>query len=1623
MDERTTGENLNEWRISPKPTKWALGVVVWIGERTVWVIDNDQSSQNHNNDKNNKNLIQYDFPFVSGVSHLRTTGQGYIQEQLWDTAVKARIYCIRHGMSVQEKEGKKLQTADTPLCEDAKKQYKENAEKLKRFWVKSENTYLLYCEETDDEKIVVRIAESAGLIAEGIWIPPERIIKTMSWLDTTDKDDDVVNRRISITKSISIDFAVQLLAKIWGNTVWDINIICIIHKSNIEGIQEGIFQNKEDRESHLPKMDEIETGEITCIDVDRAWRPLNYKRRLDILRFDEGNYESILNVLKWEEELQNIFHLFKTWKIQIWELQNYVNGYFQWNPECFSRFLNDKNSSRDMRVFCLANLIKSKKPKDKESIQTYIHQFRSLKSSLPLEILRIFIKDLEISEISKEAFLVSLFYANSAQKSEIYTLCKDNPIKDILTKIENIIPILKKSNERSLSIFTNSLDTIIQKQEWLISRWLFTFQRKSEKELEKLREEKQWRLSKKDEYNKISIKMESILSSDSFVHVLFGNVGNGKSTELAKMKFEIDNNPNYISLFYTAKTHNRVNITEEIRGNIDSLQTYFPEKKIVVFFDGIDELNRNIREDILAGLKELHSIWVKIILGSRPLWFDKYENVDIQTVHFGKIEINEREKFLRSRLENLGIWAEMMEKKLQEIEVFLEKPTLSEDIKETPLILYFLTELCVNGELGTIKNRTDLYERMIEKILTKHQGRKTSEDEESNPPLGKLHLKSLKQTLSFCAYLMHKKRDKERKDETVLKREDVKIYLKKFIMLNTEIEPDEEELEKLVDKIFLLYQLEWGEYQFILKSFEEYFLARYIWTQSEMSTDKNNPEATEWESIIYQMRDGNFEKWNNWRNFRPVVLFYSEMLANTWDIYGLERLLGEEGLLKNDDMFGEGFFIGLEILYKLPEELRISDIYNKYEQLVKNWSIEDTIKKIDLIKRFSGTIGYKDSIITDKVIELISKLWIEKTHDLFKGIASPKIINDCICQLYISSMNEDSIWLMRICIFLIESWTNDGILAAIDWTRIMVEKKMYWESCETYKSLISSWKKDGILAAIDWIRILVKKFTSYGISEIYGSLLASWEKDSITAAIEGAHIMVGKEEYIYSSNVHRYLAISWDKVAITAAIAWTQMHIKKNMGHMNWKVYEALAISWDRAAIITAIEWAQVLIELEQYTSAWNVYLALLQSWDKNAIQAAIEWARIMLEKKMYRESWKIYKYLLEYWIETGIAIAIELSSFKKGNKKNDIFFFLYKSLLKTGNKKAMQVVIEWAQELSERELYYEVYGIYKALARSWKKKAIQAAIEWAQELTERELYSEVSGIYKALARSWKKKAIQAAIEWAQELTERELYSEVSGIYKTLARSWKKKAIQAAIEWAKILTEKGQINMARIIYEALVQYWDKEAIQLIVKLALVYIEKREYIWAEFIFATLLETWIEEIVQVAIEWVKLIEENWIHDNSWMIYYLLLKSWKEEGIRIAIEWLLILEKRGENKKINWLCYYYLIKSWKEEGIRIAIRWFQNLENMNDFGYARTICHSLASSWNKEWIQWAILYTQRIMEEFHDYFEVWQSYRYLLNTWSKEAIVAVLDWTQIFINKWEYFQAWKNYAEIYSISKRII
>lgn len=104
-------------------------------------------------------------------------------------------------------------------------------------------------------------------------------------------------------------------------------------------------------------------------------------------------------------------------------------------------------------------------------------------------------------------------------------------------------------------------------------------------------------------------------------------------------------------------------------------------------------------------------------------------------------------------------------------------------------------------------------------------------------------------------------------------------------------------------------------------------------------------------------------------------MFYGEILANNENIDSLNQFLGKNGLPKNDDIFGENFFMGLEMLYKLPEGIRnhkrIQMILKKYEAKVGSWDVDEILKRFENIETF---IKNTDRIDTKMSHQIISKL-------------------------------------------------------------------------------------------------------------------------------------------------------------------------------------------------------------------------------------------------------------------------------------------------------------------------------------------------------------------------------------------------------------------------------------------------------------------------------------------------------------------------------------------------------------------------------------------------------------------------------------------------------------------------
>jgi len=100
--------------------------------------------------------------------------------------------------------------------------------------------------------------------------------------------------------------------------------------------------------------------------------------------------------------------------------------------------------------------------------------------------------------------------------------------------------------------------------------------------------------------------------------------------------------------------------------------------------------------------------------------------------------------------------------------------------------------------------------------------------------------------------------------------------------------------------------------------------------------------------------------------------------ATEQDSESLARLivfLGEEGILKNDDIFGEGFFMGLEVMYTIAEEIgelyNLQKIFQIYKNISEKWNKKDIDRYYKYIKAFVSNIRWRDNFITDRVVNLL----------------------------------------------------------------------------------------------------------------------------------------------------------------------------------------------------------------------------------------------------------------------------------------------------------------------------------------------------------------------------------------------------------------------------------------------------------------------------------------------------------------------------------------------------------------------------------------------------------------------------------------------------------------------------
>ncbi|MDP2104260.1 MAG: hypothetical protein Q8K26_05050, partial [Candidatus Gracilibacteria bacterium] len=397
--------------------------------------------------------------------------------------------------------------------------------------------------------------------------------------------------------------------------------------------------------------------------------------------------------------------------------------------------------------------------------------------------------------------------------------------------------------------------------------------------------------SQEEKYNKRYIPLDQLFDINLPTQegkigrkfVLPAHVGNGKSFVMAEVVRKLVRDVNKKIIFFEGKDFSEKNYSRKESDSKEKpsrkeMEDIFKEAEkngTIICIDAIDEISHDEYKTFIK--EQLKNPAISCFITARKTEYTD-ENPEFITLHLDPIDM---EEFLRSRFPQ-------NETKMQEVHTRLKSMNLYAEIQGNPLLLSFAYILASLGEtkkeeykdfgiksLEYIQSKADLYESMSRMILVKHNELKLID-------LGEEEIASAMEKLGKSAY---------------------DLFTGKSLKIS----------DKYLQKLSILKKSDKGGYDFIHNSFYEFFLARHF-----ASLSNGNEE-------IYKVRNENEQDWNKWREFKLVVLFYGEELARKEKWEDLENLLN--GLLENDDMFGEGFFMGLEILYKLEGNKEIKEKY------------------------------------------------------------------------------------------------------------------------------------------------------------------------------------------------------------------------------------------------------------------------------------------------------------------------------------------------------------------------------------------------------------------------------------------------------------------------------------------------------------------------------------------------------------------------------------------------------------------------------------------------------------------------------------------------------------------------
>lgn len=702
-----------------------------------------------------------------------------IEKELWNNMVKSRITYLRHfpydetrkevkeynilleklrNKTIEESEKTRINElssiVDKLICTDFK-EMKEweyfSYEQIRELFQNPSKTLLAYYD-SDEWMQRCRITWDALSESFWIWINNKQHVH-LPWSDkTVDTGKEYAEKTWEISKVVSE------LEEINQDNKYE-NIIIIWNRSYSHWMTLLLAEWNISLRWSITRFEE---ELYDYIDYNSNHKKIYNK---DILKVTLSNY------LKLKQIFPEIEH---EWII---DFQNKLNVYFIKNPVLFKKYVFSFNE--ELRVFCLVNLITN---------WEFEYVYNNLKKIFKLK------SDKEIIKLVKI----------------ILDSCKnDSDKKTILDYVASISSLLSRLEVGNLEYYANYQTYVIEN--------ISDLRKKTLDEKFKVWEVNILSLWFTDKHIK---SIEDLIQQNEIILIEWES-GTGKSVKLLeimeylKPKDDLENK--YFPIYVNLGRNSEINdIKWKIRDQKNWL--FWNEKyQFVYLFDALDEskYDDETKKKFFKYIKELQNNWWKVIVtsrpGSRPIYKEDEKEDEKIYDSLKKIQLK---KFSKEDIENY-IKTHLSEDKIHIWNTWINNNKFILDIEDNPLMLSIICNLIESGtNINSIKTKTDLYEKIVEKRLLDYNTFVSSRDVSHRWDIYKKRYNALEKKinkLSEIAYLQL-------------------FEWKSFTLEDLEEFMNDENLD--MESLNLLFR-NWEslEYDFVHQSFKEYFAAKYIFEE------------------------------------------------------------------------------------------------------------------------------------------------------------------------------------------------------------------------------------------------------------------------------------------------------------------------------------------------------------------------------------------------------------------------------------------------------------------------------------------------------------------------------------------------------------------------------------------------------------------------------------------------------------------------------------------------------------------------------------------------------------------------------------------------------------------------